>query len=377
VSGYDVVEEVSKVLRKLLTDKMMELGVNASISFIAPGDKFVGTSQHKQRINLYLYHVKESAAFKNLPYMHTSGSSDSLLSYPPLSLSLFYLVTPYYEDETVEDIQLILQRLLGVAMRVMHEYSIVPDVYLAPYKLKDSKEKLKITINPLSFEEISKIWTSLDQSLRLSVSYEVSIVQITSTTLPKLEQRRMPDVVRAEAYPLGGELRIYNILPAEAYLNTTASLFGTGFEGEEEPKVLLDGTELAEQDVTLVSSSQININIAPTTLLGQKEVIVRIGQKSSNPLEFEVIVTIDKIEPSSGPADTNVSIAGTGFIAGQEVRVIIDGTELAPPDITLVNEKQINFKIPAATIMPAGLKKVRVKVGQKESNSLQFEVTTA
>jgi hypothetical protein len=372
VSGYDAIEEVSKVLRTLLEDKMNELGVSATVTFVAPGDKVVGTVQDKQRINLYLYHVKESAAFKNLPYVHTSGS-DPLLTFPPLSLSLFYLMTPYYDDETVENIQLVLQRLLGAAMRVMHEYAIVPDIYLAPYKLKDSKEKLKITINPLSFDEISKIWTSLDQSIRLSVGYEVSIAQIGSTTLPGVEERRRPEIVRADAYPLGNELRIYNIVPAQTYLNmnTTASIFGVGFGGQ--PQILIDGVELPPGDVALVSNTQVNIKIAPITMLGQKEVKVRIGQKTSNPFAFEAIANIDDIQPASGPPGTNVSVTGAGFIVDQAIRVLIDDVVLAEPDITIVDVDQIDFKIP---VMPIGLKKVRVKVGQKESDSVNLEVTT-
>ena len=108
---------------------------------------------------------------------------------------------------------------------------------------------------------MSKIWTSLDQSLRLSVSYEVSVIQIASTTLPKKEPRRMPEIIQTEVYPMSNELRIFNVQPPEAYLNTPASIFGTGFEGQ--PKVFIDGSEVASSDITLVSNSHINLKIQP------------------------------------------------------------------------------------------------------------------
>lgn len=285
MSSFNAIEEVSKVLKKLLEDKMKELGVTASVSFVAPGDKVIDGGMSTSRLNLYLYYVKENAAFKNRPYIQTFAN-DPLLTFPPLSLCLFYLMTPYIDDDTLADKQLPLQRLLGAAMRVMQEYSIVPDAYLAPYSLSKNIEGFKITINPLSFDDISKIWTSLYESLKLSVSYEVSVIQIASSTLPEMEPRRKPDIIQTEVYPLSNELRIYTVEPTAAYLNTSVSIFGTGFEGQ--PKVFIGSHEITESDIMLISNKQINFQIPSTTSIGQNRIKIRVGQKESNSVQFEV-----------------------------------------------------------------------------------------
>ena len=168
----------------------------------------------------------------------------------------------------------------------MQEYSIVPNAYLAPYSLSKNIEGFRITINPLSFDDISKIWTSLYESLRLSISYEVSVIQIASSTLPEVEPRRKPDIIQTEVYPLGNELRIYTVEPAEAYLNTSVSIFGTGFEGQ--PKVFIGSNEITASDIVLISNKQINFKVPSDISIGQKDIKIKVGQKESNSFQFEV-----------------------------------------------------------------------------------------
>jgi len=45
---------------------------------------------------------------------------------------------------------------------------------------------LKLRLEPLSLDEITKVWDALEDSYQLSVSYEVSLVDIASELEPEL-----------------------------------------------------------------------------------------------------------------------------------------------------------------------------------------------
>ncbi len=50
--------------------------------------------------------------------------------------------------------------------------------------------ELKVRLEPLTLEEITRVWEALDGSYQLSVSYEVSVVNI----MPELEPERISPV---------------------------------------------------------------------------------------------------------------------------------------------------------------------------------------
>jgi len=155
---------------------------------IAPPDS---TEITGKRVNLYLYEVLENPFLRNQePPGQGHGGAYGL---PPLSLDLHYLLTAY-GPETGETADLQAQEVLGDAMRVLHDFNIltgglritrptagmVGDPILDP-GLSDQFEKIKLTLQPLTLDEFSKLWTALPEAnFRRSVAYQVSVVQIDS-----------------------------------------------------------------------------------------------------------------------------------------------------------------------------------------------------
>jgi hypothetical protein len=93
---------------------------------------------------------------------------------------------------------------MGDAMQVLHDFSIIADglaitdpasssfgePILDP-SLRGEFEKVRITLQPLTLEDFSKLWTALPQAnFRRSVAYQVSVVQIESR-----RPRRFPRLV--------------------------------------------------------------------------------------------------------------------------------------------------------------------------------------
>lgn len=202
MSTYKAIAAVSTSLKALLEDRMED---TVDVTLAPPGVVLNGLG--KRRVNLYLYRIAENAALKN---QEIPGQGHSAAyGHPPLSLNLHYLLTAYPEDETKPDAERFAQLMLGDAMRVLHDFAFFspalldkddPTKKLLDSALRDELERIKITLEPLSLDELSKIWTSPPTSqpqtgLRCSVSYEVSVVQIESRLLRRpvkpVETRRI------------------------------------------------------------------------------------------------------------------------------------------------------------------------------------------
>ncbi len=197
MSASTAIGMVSRSLQILLTSEMTMESVNVTV--LAPDDP----GGAEPRINLFLYKVQEHAALKNMDWQ-VNRQDPSRLAPPPLSLKLFYLLTPYVpKDSGTADCDA--HELLGEAMRVFYEHPVVPQDYLDP-GLVDARESIKIALNGLELEELGKVWSTFTQPYRLSVLYEVSVVQLDM--LPESERVMAHRVrrigvpqVRAPFYP--------------------------------------------------------------------------------------------------------------------------------------------------------------------------------
>ncbi len=151
---------------------------------ILPPDKARGNGNANQ-LNLFLYQILPNAAWRNMniPTQVAQGETGS----PPLALTLHYLLTAFGKDN---DTTLPYgHHLLGKAMSVLYDHALLgPDeIRLATAAsfpdsdLDKQIERVRITLQPMSLEEISKLWTGLVTQYRLSVGYEVSVALIDST----------------------------------------------------------------------------------------------------------------------------------------------------------------------------------------------------
>jgi hypothetical protein len=115
---------------------------------------------------------------------------------PPLSLVLYYLMTAYAtNDQHLGNVSA--HEILGEAMRVFYQFPVVPDLYLAG-DLGQAREQIKITQNGLDVEEMSQLWNTFSEPFRLSVLYEVSVVQLDPSAD---SQRPLPQRVREIGVP--------------------------------------------------------------------------------------------------------------------------------------------------------------------------------
>lgn len=183
------IEGISATLQTLLRDRMevpdSEDPVLVTIS--TPNDQ---QDTDSRRVNLFLYRVTENDYLKNqeIPGI----GHPATYGYPPLCLDLNYLLTAYgtsADGEFTSEVRA--HWVLGNAMRVLHDHPVITErlerMRVAPIgapmldqSLRGEFEQVKLHLEPISLEDLSKVWTSLMLPCRLSAAYKVSVVQIES-----------------------------------------------------------------------------------------------------------------------------------------------------------------------------------------------------
>lgn len=169
MSAATAIGMVSESLRNLLVGEMT-LSPAVEVTILAPDE-----GGGNRRVNLFLYKVQENPFLRNLDWQVKPGSPDQLVP-PPLSLNLSYLMTAYAQNDPQTG-NTTAHEILGEAMRVLYENPILPKDYLVT-GLKNTREQVKIVQNTLDPEELSHVWNTFTQPFRLSVLYQISVVQL-------------------------------------------------------------------------------------------------------------------------------------------------------------------------------------------------------
>jgi hypothetical protein len=174
MSNSLAIAAVTATLRNLLQSAIQPLSPGAQVT-VRPLDR-ARENVTVDSVNLFLYNTGPDAAWRNadLP-----GTNPGELASSPLALTLSYLVTSYSQadDDTVS------HRLLGGAMSALNQALILDpaaiqaalpgnDLYLQP-------ERVKVTLDSLDIEEISKLWTAFQTNYRISATYRVSAVLVS------------------------------------------------------------------------------------------------------------------------------------------------------------------------------------------------------
>ncbi|MCA1605149.1 MAG: DUF4255 domain-containing protein, partial [Acidobacteria bacterium] len=198
MSNFLAIGGVSASLQALLRDRMqLPVGMlppELQVAISAPQPEDDQSATEPTRVNLFLYRATENSALKN--QMIPGQGHPSEYGNPPLSLVLHYLLTAY---GATDDNGLVNETrahfLLGSAMRTLHDFPVItdglmtvnsPPTQILHASLRGEFEQIKICLDPLTLEDMSKVWTALTRPYRLSAAYTVSVVQIESRRLKTL-----------------------------------------------------------------------------------------------------------------------------------------------------------------------------------------------
>ena len=273
---------VSESLRALLLDANlgMQLEPAVPVTLLAPDEP-----GDDRRVNLFLYQVRESPTLRNQDW-RPSPTQPGQLQPPPLSLNLYYLMTPYAAND-LENGNATAHAILGEAMRVFYENPVVPAAggILAP-GLGPAREQIKIMLQTVDLEELSGVWTTFNQPLRLSVLYEVSVVQLDQ--LPASQQALPPRVREIGAPALERPFnppRVDRIEPASGPAGSVVTAHGVDLDGWNASATVLRQTILAP---TEVAGESFQITLPGDLIEGFHTIQVNVANLFRGTFFFEV-----------------------------------------------------------------------------------------
>lgn len=193
MSNYLAVAQVTATLRYLVTNSLPPDLSGAAVTTQRP-DGQLG-SNDTAGVNIFLYRIGPNTAYRNAD-LPTRDASGNLLQRPTIALDLDYLFTFYGNDSELEP-----QRLLGAITTTLHGMPVlssdeiskallaVPPFQSAPFTgapfnappfqpdLGTALERVRISLLPLSLDELSKLWSVFYQiPYALTVAYQASVV---------------------------------------------------------------------------------------------------------------------------------------------------------------------------------------------------------
>ncbi len=328
---------VSESLRNLL-EGGMSISPLPDVTVLAPDE-----TGSDSRINLFLYKAMENPALKNLDWQVKPGSPNRLVP-PPLSLSLFYLMTAYgHNDPQTGNAPS--HGMLGDAMRVFYENPIVPHQYLSP-QLQDSREEIRIILNTLDMDELGKVWTTFSKAFRLSVLYEVSVVQLDMLSDKEKDMAKrvlsigVPRVHAPYAPPVLGDIE-----PIMGNAGSTVTVHGKNLEGWT-PYVVVSGRPVT--NILNLEDDSFQVNLPGNLIPGFQEIRVDIADKGRRTYLFELMMpVIESMTPAAGALGSELTFTGSN-LAGWYAYVNISratGAEKEQLIGTLIRQDNTTYQV--------------------------------
>ncbi len=171
MSDFTAIRAVSLTLREILKQAITDSteGQLAGVQIDLKSPKELAKSSTPV-VSLWLYRVTRDGDLLNRPGGRPSPNQRLV---QPLPIHLYYLITPISAQPG--DTQV----LLGRAMQALNDHASLQGADLQD-SLAGSSEQLRVVFETLTLEELTRIWHSLEEPYRVSVTYEVQVVNIDS-----------------------------------------------------------------------------------------------------------------------------------------------------------------------------------------------------
>ena len=192
---FSVIAAASETLQFVLTNALSELAPT-SPPIAEMHDLQGAISSNPARLTIFLFEAAEDPSARNRPRMRGSVPPDWILKKPPMALLLRYLLTAWSGNRLTDHM------ILGRAMQVLYDGAILSGSDLRG-SLAETDQALKVTLAPLNLEDRTRVWHAVQKPYRLSLSYEVRVVNLE----PDGEERLHPVSRRTIDYAAAGAIK--------------------------------------------------------------------------------------------------------------------------------------------------------------------------
>lgn len=168
MGDFNIISEVSNAILKTMRENLCPELIQSpeAIALTVPSDKNADF-----QLGLYLYDIQEMREYRQTEYVRISHSQRRL---PPKPLHLYYAIYINSKSQLTVDAENE-QRILGRVMQILMDYPVLPEDIT-----EEDDMGVTITLQTMSFEEKSKLWSVLSSPYQLAVYFSVSPVLLSS-----------------------------------------------------------------------------------------------------------------------------------------------------------------------------------------------------
>ncbi|XVU28367.1 DUF4255 domain-containing protein [Actinoplanes sp. CA-054009] len=172
MGDFGVVADVSTIIEDRLTTALSGLGGDEP-PIAELNDLSDPVQTPPAKLTVFLYEVAEDPTSRNRPPVRSLPPDPPASRKPPMALLLRYLITPWGGDQETQ------HRMIGRALQVFYDDAIWAGEDLSG-SLAAGTDALHFTLTPLTLDQKSWIWYAIQKPYRLSLNYEVRVVNLDS-----------------------------------------------------------------------------------------------------------------------------------------------------------------------------------------------------
>lgn len=309
------------------------------------------TATTSNQLNIFLYHTMPNVGWRNLDMPNVRPGETGQ---PPLALDLFYLLTVFGSGD--DDIDA--HQILGRAISILHDHAVLNPTLirdaLVGNNLHEQVERIRISPEPISMDDLFKMWSTFQTEYRISVAYKVTVILIESqrpirTPLPVLAPNLTVQGSLIPPFPTISAITLPNEAPS-LRLGETFTLHGYHLSGDavqirfttprlDEPITLTPDTGATDTDI---QATLPNNSAAQTTWpVGVYQMTVRVTIDSrirvTNTVPLLLAPRLTALTPNPLPLAGGTTLTVTtqpNIRVEQETQLLLGSQPLMPQAIT-------------------------------------------
>jgi len=177
MGDFGVVADVSTIIVNRLTAALRDLGNGDESPEAILSD--LENRPAGVALTVFLYEIAEDPTSRNRPPVRSLPPNPPTSRKPPMALLLRYLITPWGGTQETQ------HQMIGRALQVFYDDAIWTGDELTG-SLAGTTDALQFTLTPLTLDQKSWIWYAIQKPYRLSLNYEVRVVNLDSLDVADL-----------------------------------------------------------------------------------------------------------------------------------------------------------------------------------------------
>lgn len=349
ISAIHGVDDTLKKISKDAVDVITPTAPGVTIGSLDAG----GT---EARVNWFLYRIAPHLAFRNMEPPRTGWRTAR--GRPQLALELHYLLTAFPGSGVTDgDHEQFSHAAVAAVMQALNRHAVIAegDPVLSS-QATPLLEPLRITLESLDLEALSKIWTAAKETMRLSVGYQVSLVTVEDpedrhTAGPPVSTRRV-----AVAPTLGPRFVAVNPARTSAGAELSAELdgltAGAAFAIAREREDPAGGPDWGVTLVRPDGPRRVVLRLDHSNLApGARRLEVRASENGLAVGQDSIGLTlVPRITAAPASAAAGADVTLTTAHAAPDVEVFLRGEAVSAPAVHYVSPTEVRVTVPPAAV---------------------------